>query len=142
NPPLSKGFPDSALAPGQGIMLSFGMPPMFAVHISDGVLQPTWEWAGFAVAGLLALLGAWKIRDEEIPRVALLTAAFFVASQIHVRVGPTSVHLILNGLVGVVLGWRSALAIPVGLLLQATLLGHGGGATLGVNCCARLVPAL
>ena len=49
---------------------------------------------------LLALFAAWRIREDEIPRVALVTAAFFVASLIHVRVGPTSVHLLLNGLVG------------------------------------------
>lgn len=116
--------------------------PLLAVHIADGVLNWPWLAGGFAIAAALAWFGARKIRDEEIPRVALLTAAFFVASQIHVRVGPTSVHLLLNGLVGVVLGWRSALAIPIGLLLQATLLGHGGVATLGVNCCVMLIPAL
>jgi ABC-type Co2+ transport system permease subunit len=115
---------------------------LLAAHIADGVLNWPWLAGGFAITVLLGWLGAWKIRDEEIPRVALLTAAFFVASQIHVRIGPTSVHLILNGLVGVVLGRRAALAIPVGLLLQATLLGHGGIATLGVNCCVMLIPAL
>ncbi len=115
---------------------------LLAVHLADGVLNWPWLAGGFAITAVLAWLGAWKIRDEEIPRVALLTAAFFVASQIHVRIGPTSVHLILNGLVGAILGWRAALAIPVGLLLQATLLGHGGIAALGVNCCVMLIPAL
>ena len=115
---------------------------LFAVHIADGVLSWPWLAGGFAITVALAWLGAWRIRDEEIPRVALLTAAFFVASQIHVRLGPTSVHLILNGLVGVILGWRAALAIPIGLLLQATLVGHGGVAALGVNCCVMLIPAL
>ena len=63
--------------------------------------------------------------DFAIPRIALMTAAFFVASLIHVPIGPTSVHLLLNGLVGVLLGWRSALAIAVGLLLH----GLPGGET-------------
>jgi cobalt/nickel transport system permease protein len=116
--------------------------PLWAMHISDGLL--TWPWlsGGFAVAGGLALLAAWRIRDEEIPQTALLTAAFFVASSIHVRVPPTSVHLLLNGLVGVVLGRRAALAIPVGLFLQAALLGHGGFTTLGINSCIMVLPAL
>jgi cobalt/nickel transport system permease protein len=74
--------------------------------------------------------------------VALLTAAFFVASLVHIQVGPTSAHLLLNGLVGVVLGWRAALAIPVGLFLQAALIGHGGFLTLGVNSCVMVLPAL
>jgi len=116
--------------------------PLLAVHISDGVL--TWPWcaAGFIVAGLLAVVGAERIRDEEIPRVALLTSAFFVASLIHVQVGPTSAHLLLNGLVGVVLGRRAAVAIPVGLFLQAVLIGHGGFSTLGINSCIMVLPAL
>src|SRR5919198_257382 len=102
---------------------------LWAVHISDGVLTLPWLTGGFALAALLAVWGAWRIRDEEIPQVAVLTAAFFVASLIHVREGPTSVHLLLNGLVGVVLGWRAAVAIPVGLAMQVALLGHGGFTT-------------
>jgi ABC-type Co2+ transport system permease subunit len=83
-----------------------------------------------------------RFREEDIAALALLTAAFFVASLVHVRVGPTSVHLLLNGLVGVVLGWRAALAIPAGLFLQAALIGHGGFTTLGVNSCVMVLPAL
>jgi cobalt/nickel transport system permease protein len=123
-------------------MAGMAFSPLWAVHIADGVL--TWPWlaGGFAVAAVLALRGAWRIRDEEIPRVALLTAAFFVASLVHVRVGPTSAHLLLNGLVGVLLGWRSGLAIPIGLFLQAALIGHGGFTTLGINSCVMTLPAL
>jgi cobalt/nickel transport system permease protein len=119
------------------------MVPLFAVHISDGVLQPSWEWAGFVVAGMLALFGAWRIRDEEIPRIAVLTAAFFVSSQIHVQVpGGPSTHLLLNGLLGVVLGRRALLAVPVGLFLQAVLFSHGGFYALGVNSVVMGLPAL
>jgi cobalt/nickel transport system permease protein len=115
---------------------------LWAVHISDGVLADRWWIGGFAVAGVLALLAAWRIREEEIPKVALLTAAFFVASLLQVRVGPTSVHLLLNGLVGVVLGCRAGLAIPIGLALQVALLGHGGFTTIGVNSVILVLPAL
>jgi cobalt/nickel transport system permease protein len=117
------------------------MPP-WAVHISDNVLATGWWAGGFLVAIMLAALGAWRIRDEEVPRVALLTAAFFVASSFHVRVGPSSVHLLLNGLVGVILGTRAGLAIPIGLLLQYLLLQHGGIYSLGVNSCVLTLPAL
>jgi len=116
--------------------------PLFAVHISDGVLAWPWLIGGFAVAALLLAWGARRIADEEIPRIGLLTAGFFVASLIHVRLGPTSVHLLLNGLVGVVLGSRAVLAVAVGLFLQAFLLAHGGYTTLGVNCCIMAAPAL
>jgi cobalt/nickel transport system permease protein len=116
--------------------------PIFAIHISDGVLSAPWLAGGFAGAAVLALLGAYRVRDEEIPRIALLTAAFFVASLLHVRAGPTSVHLLLNGLIGVMLGRRAGLAILVGLFLQAVLIGHGGFLSLGVNTCVMALPAL
>ncbi len=115
---------------------------LFAVHISDGVLSWPWLAGGFVVAGILLALSVRRIRDEEIPRVALLTAAFFVASLIHVKAGPTSIHLLLNGLIGVFLGRRAALAVFVGLLLQAVLMQHGGFLVLGVNVCIMTAPAL
>lgn len=115
---------------------------LWAVHVSDSVLSVPWLGGGFAIAVVLIVAGAWRIRDEEISQVALLTAAFFVASLIHLRIGPTSVHLLLNGLLGVVLGVRACLAIPVGLLLQAALIQHGGLSTLGVNSCVLVLPAL
>jgi cobalt/nickel transport system permease protein len=114
----------------------------WAVHISDGVLTGPWLLAGFVVMVLLMLPACWRVRDEEIPRIALLTAAFFVASLIHIRIGPTTAHLLLNGLVGVVLGRRAAVAIPIGLFLQAVFLGHGGISTLGINACVMTLPAL
>jgi cobalt/nickel transport system permease protein len=117
-----------------------GLP--WAVHIADGVLGLPWVLGGFVLAGLLACWGAWRLQDDDIPRVALLSAAFFVGSLLHLPLGPTSVHLLLNGLVGVTLGRRAALAIPLGLFLQAVLLGHGGFTTLGVNACVLTLPAL
>ena len=83
-----------------------------------------------------------SVRDEEIPRIALMTAAFFVASLIHVPIGPTSVHLLLNGLLGVIVGRRAPLAVLLGLTLQAVLFGHGGFTTIGVNTCVMALPAL
>lgn len=103
------------------------------MHLSDGILPAPVLVAGFVSAGALGWWGARGMREEETPRVAVFTAAFFCASLIHFRVPPTSVHLLFNGLLGVVLGRRALLAIPVGLGLQAALLGHGGLTTLGVN---------
>jgi cobalt/nickel transport system permease protein len=122
------------------------LQPIFAVHISDGYLSRPWDglpWlvGGYAVAAGLAYWGTRRIGDEEIPRIALLTAAFTVAGGLHINIGPVSVHLILNGLLGAVLGRRAALAVPVGLFLQA-LAGHGGFTTLGINTCVMLIPAL
>ena len=116
--------------------------PLLAVHISDGVLTWPWPAGGFVLAGLLAAVAMIRVRDEEIPRIALMTAAFFVASLIHVPIGPTSVHLLLNGLLGVVIGRRAPLAVLIGIVLQFALFAHGGFSTIGVNTCTMALPAL
>lgn len=115
-----------------------------AVHIPDGVLPNSWSAAGYAAAAVLVVANGRRLADDEIPRLALLSAAFFVASLIHVPipVGPAvSVHLLLTGLVGVVLGRRAVVAIAVGLALQCVLIGHGGYGSLGVNVCVMTLPA-
>jgi ABC-type Co2+ transport system permease subunit len=118
------------------------LPLLFAIHLPDNVIEVSWCLGGFVLAGLLMWLGAWRIRDEEIPRVAIMVSAFFVASQIHVPLPVGTAHLLLNGLLGVVLGPRALLAIPLGLFLQMALFGHGGWTTLGVNSCIMSLPAL
>jgi len=68
-----------------------------------------------------------------VPRASVMAAAFFVVSWIHIPIPPVSVHPILAGLMGVLLGWISFPAILVGLFFQAAMFGHGGFTTLGVN---------
>ena len=51
-------------------------------------------------------------------------------------------HLILNGLVGLLLGWVAFPAILVGLILQALLFQFGGFTTLGVNGLLMALPAV
>jgi len=115
---------------------------LWAVHISEGVLSAPWWAGGILLMIVLAGIGAWRIRDEEIPRIALLTALFFVASLVQLPVGPTHAHLLLNGLLGVLLGWRAALAIPIGVFLQTVLFQQGNLSTLGINSCLMTIPAI
>lgn len=77
-----------------------------------------------------------------MPKAALLTAAFFVASSIQIPLPPMSLHLVLSGLLGAVLGYYAFLAILIGLFFQALFLGHGGFSTLGVNAVIIGIPAL
>ncbi|MCZ2341986.1 MAG: CbiM family transporter [Bacteroidales bacterium] len=115
---------------------------LWAIHISDGLLSTTTSVGGFVFAGVLGFWGLRGVTDEEIPRIGVLTAAFFVASQIHLSVGVTTVHLLLNGLLGVILGRRAVPAIAVGLTLQSLLFAHGGQTAIGVNICVYTLPAL
>ncbi|MGI6457660.1 MAG: cobalt transporter CbiM [bacterium] len=112
------------------------------MHLMDGVVSFPVAIGGFAVSGALAVWSAYQLKDEEIPRISVFTAAFFVASLIHFRIGVTSVHLVFNGLLGVVLGRRAFLAVPIGLFLQFALLSEGGAAVLGVNTLIFGIPAL
>ena len=105
------------------------------MHISDGVLSaPVWV-GGYIVAAGIAAYTTSKIDNEEIPKIAVMTSVFFVASLIHIPLGPTSVHLVLNGLAGVVLGMASFPCILLGLILQCLLFQHGGITSLGANAC-------
>lgn len=117
------------------------------MHLPDGILPLPVTLAGYGASILITAFCLRQIRRRpdphaEVPRAALLTAAFFVASLIHFPVPPASVHLILNGLLGVVLGWFAFPAILVGLLLQAVMFGHGGLTTLGINGLVLGIPAL
>ena len=118
------------------------LSPLIAVHLSDGVLNWPWHLCGFVVALKLLTWGSRNITDEEIPRIGMIAAVFFISSQIHLSLGPSSVHLLLNGLAGVILGKRAVIAIAVGLFLQMALLGHGGYWTLGLNLCIMALPSL
>ena len=87
------------------------------MHIPDGVLSTP----VLVTTGILAVKGVSKglrqIDYERIPRVAALAAVFFVASLIHVPIGPASSHLLLNGLMGFLIGWAAFPALLVALLL-------------------------
>ena len=96
--------------------------------------------AALAVAG--TTVGIKKLDFEKIPQVAVLSAAFFIASLVHVPIGPSSVHLILNGLMGLLLGWVAFPAILTGLFLQAILFQYGGLTSLGVNTTVMSIPAV
>lgn len=112
------------------------------MHIVDGVLSlPVLAVGNLAAVGGTAL-GLKKMDLDHVPQVGLLSAAFFLSSLIHVPIGPSSVHLILNGLVGLVLGWTAFPALLVGLLLQAVFFGFGGLIVLGVNTVNIALPGV
>ncbi|MDQ0347994.1 cobalt transporter CbiM [Ancylobacter vacuolatus] len=111
-------------------------------HIPDGLLSAPVLVSGGVLAAAGVALGLRRLDDRMIPRTAILAAAFFAGSLVAVPVGPSSVHLLLAGLMGVMLGTAAFLAVLVALLLQALLFGFGGLTTLGVNTVNIALPGV
>ena len=112
------------------------------MHISEGVLSPAILGLGAALAACGTAIGLRRLDYDRLMTVAILAAAFFVGSLIHIPIGPSSAHLILNGLLGVILGWAAFPAILVALMLQSVLFQYGGITVLGVNTFNMAFPAV
>lgn len=113
------------------------------MHISEGVLHAPALISGAALTAAGTGYGLWKLDADRVPQVAVLSSAFFVASLIHVPAGPAvSVHLVLNGLMGLILGWTCFPAILVALFLQAVFFQFGGITTLGINTLNMALPGV
>lgn len=112
------------------------------MHISEGVLSPAILGLGAALTVGGTALGLRRLDYDRLMTVAILAAAFFVGSLIHIPIGPSSAHLIVNGLLGVILGWAAFPAILVALMLQSVLFQYGGFTVLGVNAFNMAFPAV
>lgn len=111
------------------------------MHLSEGVL----EWPVLASAAVLATfgvgLGMRALSQDRLSTAAVLTAVFFVGGTVHIPIGIGSVHLVLTGLLGLLLGWAIFPVLLIGLFLQAVLLSFGGFAVLGANLLVLALPA-
>lgn len=112
------------------------------MHISEGVLSSPVLVSGMVLAAAGTAVGLKKLDYDHIVKAGMLSAAFFVASLIHVPIGPSNAHLVLNGIMGLLLGWAAFPAILVALILQAVLFQFGGITTLGVNTIIMALPAV
>lgn len=113
------------------------------MHIAEGLAPLPVAAAGYALAAAGVAIGLRGMRDEAIPRAALVCAVIFLASTlIRLPIGPSSVHPILNGLSGLLLGSMAVPVWVVALFLQALLFQFGGIATLGLNTVIMAAPAV
>ncbi|PIE55176.1 MAG: cobalamin biosynthesis protein CbiM [Dethiosulfovibrio peptidovorans] len=112
------------------------------MHISEGVLSAPVLVAGAALAAGFTAQGLRSIKADDVPATGVVSAGIFVASLIHFSIGPSSVHMLLNGVSGVILGWAIFPACVVALFLQAVLFQFGGLMVLGVNAMDMAFPGL
>lgn len=112
------------------------------MHISEGVLSAPVLISGVAITVVGLTVGLKTMSEEDIPKIAIISATLFIASLIHVPLGPTSVHLILNGIAGIILGWRIFPAFLIALFLQSVLFQFGGISALGVNTLIFALPGI
>ena len=103
------------------------------MHISEGVLSAPVLIGGACLTIGGVALGLKKIEYEDIPEIAVMSSAFFVASLISIPFAVSSLHLVLIGLMGILLGIKVFPAVIVALFLQAILFQFGVMTTLGVN---------
>ena len=112
------------------------------MHILDGVLgTPVVAVSSVAAVGLVG----WSVKgteEKEVPKIALMSALFFVGSLVHVNLGGSSVHLLLSGIIGLMLGRRTPVAVSIALILQLLILQFGGLTSLGANIIDVSVPAM
>lgn len=111
------------------------------MHISDGILSSEVVITTSAVALGFLIYSLKNLKNSNIAIVAAMGAVFFIASFIHIPLGPTQIHLVLIGVIGLILGSSVFLALLIAFLLQATLLGYGGLTSLGANLIIMALPA-
>jgi cobalt/nickel transport system permease protein len=112
------------------------------MHISEGVLSVPMIAAGWGTAVIGLGVGLKKMPVEKLPETALVSSVLFLVSLVHVPVGPSSIHLTILGLAGILLGWSAVPGLFIALLLQGLLLQFGGLLSLGVNTAIMGTSAL
>ncbi|MEL0629077.1 cobalt transporter CbiM [Psychromonas aquatilis] len=112
------------------------------MHIVDGALSSPVLISGAVLSAIGVFIGLKKMDYERLPLIGVLASVFFIASYIHLPLGFSSVHLIMNGLLGIILGWVAFPALLVALLLQVIFFGFGGLLVLGANTLNIALPAV
>ena len=112
------------------------------MHIPDGFVAPQVYLPAYGVAAGLWSYGLRRarvaLREETIPRLAVLTAFCFVVMMVMVPLpGGTSVHATGVALLALLFGvWTAFISVSLVLLLQALLFGAGGVTALALNALA------
>ncbi|OUD15017.1 cobalt transporter CbiM [Thioflexithrix psekupsensis] len=112
------------------------------MHIAEGALTLPVLATGMLMSAAGITIGLRQLSTDRVPLAAMMAATFFVGSLIHLPAGLSSIHLVLNGLCGILLGWVAFPVIFIGLSLQMLMFGFGGLTPLGVNTVIMALPAV
>lgn len=127
-----------------GFLVFFGSvaEPVYAMHISEGILPVGWSVLWFLAAIPFVAMGLRRIRERAAkdpsfkPMIGLVGAAVFIIScmPIPVPIAGTCSHPCGTGMAAILVGPSvSVVLASIALLLQALFLAHGGLTTLGAN---------
>jgi cobalt/nickel transport system permease protein len=117
------------------------------MHIPDGLMDPSVSaigWIEFLlVLGAVLLLAGNRIKEKNLPRVAVLSAGIFVAQMLNFPIGGgTTGHLVGGALFAIIAGPMVAvIGMTVVLIIQALMFGDGGITALGLNALNMAVIA-
>jgi len=109
------------------------------VHVPDGLMDPTVALLGavefFVVLAAVLALSSKKMREQNLPKIAVLCAGIFVAQMLNFPIGGgTTGHLIGAALLAILVGpLLAVVGITVVLVIQALMFGDGGITAFGVN---------
>jgi cobalt/nickel transport system permease protein len=117
------------------------------MHIPDGLMAPVVSLVGWiefiVVLAAVLLLSSKRIKDRNLPRVAILSAGIFVSQMLSFPIGGgTTGHLVGGALLAIICGPTIAvIGMTVVLLIQGLMFGDGGIAALGLNAINMAVIA-
>jgi cobalt/nickel transport system permease protein len=111
------------------------------MHISDGILEPTWIFFWYAISILFIALGLRIINKRikadpvYLPRLSLIGAVVFVISVWHIPVPVTgsSSHPVGTPLASIIIGPFATVVISAIALFFQAFIAHGGITTIGAN---------
>jgi len=111
------------------------------MHISDGILEPTWIFFWYAISVLFIGLGLRiinkRIKDDPVylPRLSLIGAVIFVISIWHIPVPVTgsSSHPVGTPMASIIIGPFATAVISAIALFFQVFVAHGGLTTIGAN---------
>lgn len=109
------------------------------MHVPDGLMDPVVALVGtvefLIVIAAVLLVSSKRMKEQNLPRIAVLCAGIFVAQMLNFPIGGgTTGHLIGAALLAILAGPLMAIiGMTVVLIIQALMFGDGGITAFGIN---------